>query len=61
MVLCFFLKFLDTPKKDVASSTVSTVGEDTKTMCVLMEDDIPLGGKCITLLYSMQVIPFNNN
>ena len=57
MVLFFFLKFLDTPKKDVASSTVSTVGEDTKTMCVLVEDDIPLGGKCITLLYSMQVIP----
>ena len=57
MVLFFFLKFLDTPKKDVAFSTVSTVGEDTKTMCVLMEDDIPLGGKCITLLCSMQVIP----
>ena len=36
---------------------LSTVGEDTKTMCVLVEDDIPLGGKCITLLYSMQVIP----
>ncbi|KAM7441078.1 hypothetical protein ABFA07_009804 [Porites harrisoni] len=34
----------DSPKKDVASSTVSTVREDTKTMCVLMEDDIPLGG-----------------
>ena len=61
MFLFFFLKFLDPPKRDVASSTVSTVREDTKTMCVLMEDDIPLGGECITLLYSMQVIAFNNS
>lgn len=55
------LKILDPPKKNVASSRVSTVGEDTKTMRVLMEDDIPVGGECITLLYSMQVIAFNIN
>ena len=61
MFLFFFLKILDPPKKDATSSTVSTVGEDTQTMRVLMEDDIPLGGECITLLYSMQVIAFNNN
>ena len=61
MFLFFFLKILDPPKKDATSSTVSTVGEDTQTMRVLMEDDLPLGGECITLLYSMQVIAFNNN
>ena len=55
------LKILDAPKKDVASSVVSMVGEDTQTMCVLMEDDVPMGGECITLLYSIQVIAFNNN
>ena len=61
MFLFFFLKILDPLKKDATSSTVSTVGEDTQTMRVLMEDDLPLGGECITLLYSMQVIAFNNN
>ena len=62
-VKCFFLslKILDAPKKDVASSVVSMVGKDTQRMCVLMEDDVPLGGECITLLYSIQVIAFNNN
>lgn len=55
------LKILDAPKKDVASSVVSMVGEDTQTMRVLMEDDVPMGGECITLLYSIQVIAFNNN
>ena len=44
----FFLKILEPPKKDVAFSTVSTVGEDTQTTRLLMEDDIPLGGECIT-------------
>ena len=47
MFFFFFLKILDPPKNDVASSTVSTVGEDTQTMDVFMEDDIPLGGECI--------------
>ena len=61
MFLFFFWKILDPPKKDVSSLTVSTVGDDTQTMRLLMEDDIPLGGECITLLYSMQVIAFNNN
>ena len=48
MFLFFFLKILDPPKKDVAFLTVLTVGEDTQTMRLLMEDDIPLGGECIT-------------
>ena len=61
MLLFFFWKILDPPKKDVSSLTVSTVGDDTQTMRLLMEDDIPLGGECITLLYSMQVIAFNKN
>ena len=47
MFFFFFLKIPDPPEKDVASSTVLTVGEDTQTMDVFMEDDIPLGGECI--------------
>ena len=60
-VFIFPFEILDPPKKDVAASTISTEGEETQTMRVLKEDDIPLGGEYITLLYSIQVIAFNNS
>ena len=47
-VLFFFsFKILDSKEQDVASSTVAQEGEDTQTMRVALEGEIPADGECI--------------
>ena len=52
----FSLKILDSKEQDVASLTVAQEREDTQTMRVAVEGEIPEDGGCITLSYFVQTL-----
>ena len=55
-VVFFSLKILDSKEQDVASSTIAQEGEDTQTMDVAVEGEIPADGEGITLSYFVQAL-----
>lgn len=56
MLFFFSFKILDSKEQDVPSSTVAQEGEDTQTMRVALEGEIPADGECITLSYFVQAL-----